>query len=166
MLTFFRVDDRLIHGQIVESWIPAMGINAVLEISDEVSGDPLRQNLLKFAVPEGILLRISSLDSAADALRQMQDTDLLTLVLMPSLSEAEAIIEKGIKIPLLNLGGIIYTAFRNLSAGNAIFISDAEKGILKSIADHGVRLDCRGVPSDVPVDVSGVVFANAGKGGN
>lgn len=165
MLSLFRVDDRLIHGQIVESWIPSLGINAVLVISDEVFNDSLRRNLLKFAVPEGVSLHIASLDSAVEALNQMRNTDLPTLVLMPSLNEAEALVRKGIKIPVLNLGGIIYTAFRNLSAGNAIFLSDSEKEMIRSISRQGVKLDCRGVPSDVPVDVSCVAFADAGKDG-
>ena len=51
MIILYRVDDRLIHGQVVEAWIPSLGIEQAIVISDEIAKDGLRQRLLRFAMP-------------------------------------------------------------------------------------------------------------------
>lgn len=156
MIVCFRIDDRLIHGQVVEGWIPAMEINALIVISDEVAADGLRQNLLRFATPAGITLRITSLSAAPGVLREMAKSDLRAMAVMPGLEEAVGIINAGIDIPSLNLGGTVYTAFRNLSAGHAVFLNDREKQMIFDIAAKGTKLDCRGVPTDSPIDIMGI----------
>ncbi|MBO4555172.1 MAG: PTS sugar transporter subunit IIB [Elusimicrobiales bacterium] len=153
MLVFFRVDDRLVHGQVVEGWIPAMEIQSVVVISDEMAGDELRQNMMRFATPAGIHIQIVSVNDAPEVLRKIEKNDLRTMAVMPGLDEAVKIMKAGIKIPSLNLGGTVYTACRNLFAGNAVFLKDAEKKMIFDIAEKGTKLDCRGVPTDDPIDV-------------
>lgn len=157
MLSFFRVDDRLVHGQVVEGWIPAMDIQAVVVISDEMAGDELRQNMMRFATPAGIKINIVSVKDAPALLREIEKDGLRTMAIMPSLEEAVKIMGAGIKIPALNLGGTVYTACRNLFAGNAVFLSDVEKKMIFDIAGKGTKMDCRGVPTDEPVDIMYIV---------
>ncbi|MFA7503021.1 MAG: PTS sugar transporter subunit IIB, partial [Anaerovoracaceae bacterium] len=52
-ITVFRIDDRLIHGQVVTRWIGHAGAKRIVVIDDRVAADPTQQMLLKFAVPGG-----------------------------------------------------------------------------------------------------------------
>jgi PTS system mannose-specific IIB component len=38
-----RIDDRLIHGQIVQGWLKTIHITAILVVSDEVASDQMQQ---------------------------------------------------------------------------------------------------------------------------
>jgi len=153
MLSFFRVDDRLVHGQVVEGWIPAFGIQALAVISDEISADLLRQKLIEFAVPAGIEIKFISLADAPKELAAIDSSPLKTMVLMPSMAEPEAMVRAGIKISSLNIGGLLYSACRGLSKGQHLSVSDKEKEGMKFLSMNGVVFDGRGVPSDISLDM-------------
>ena len=153
MLSFFRVDDRLIHGQVVEGWLPAFGIQAIAVISDEIAADLIRQKLMEFAVPEGIKIKFISLADASRELEAMESSSLKTMVLMPGIAEPEAMVRAGIKISSLNIGGLLYSACRGISSGQHLPVSDKEKQGMKFLSMNGVVFDGRGVPSDISLDM-------------
>ena len=153
MIILYRVDDRLIHGQVVEAWIPSLGIEQAIVISDEIAKDELRQRLLHFAMPSELKLIISNVKDAPDELRRLEKEEKNTMAIMPSLREAISISKAGISIGRLNIGGTIYTACRNLFDNTAVFLNDEEKNDLVSLSEQGVKLDCRAVPTDDPLDL-------------
>ena len=57
-VTVMRVDDRLIHGQIITRWIDYAEAKRILVVDDKAAGDSIQQMLLKLAVPSGIKLEI------------------------------------------------------------------------------------------------------------
>lgn len=156
MIYFFRVDDRLVHGQVVEGWVPAMDIQNIIVVSDDVACDPVRCELIKFAVPRGINISIASLADAAGMLAETDKSDLRSMVLMPSLCEAAALLRSGVKMKSLNIGGVIYAACRNINSGRMPVLCEEDRKILAGISGCGVKLDGRGVPSDMPLDMSGI----------
>ena len=52
-----RIDNRLIHGQVATQWNSTLGSNLILVANDEVSGNTMRQNLMKMAAPAGVATR-------------------------------------------------------------------------------------------------------------
>ena len=46
-----RVDDRLIHGQIVETWIPYLSINQIIVADDEVFHNPFKKKIMRMSLP-------------------------------------------------------------------------------------------------------------------
>ena len=46
-----RIDDRLIHGQVVTAWIKQYPINKILIIDDELSQNRLMERIYKAAAP-------------------------------------------------------------------------------------------------------------------
>lgn len=153
MIVFYRVDDRLVHGQVVEGWLPSEGIDHIIVISDAIAVDSLRQRLLRFATPRGVSLTISNLKEAPAAIRLIEKDSSRAMAIMPSLSEAESLLKAGINIKSLNVGGVIYTACLNMSDGNAVFLGDDDKDVISSIAGKGVSIDCRSMPTDKPIDL-------------
>ena len=55
-INVFRIDDRLIHGQIVTKWIKYAAAKMNMVVDDKAAGDKTQQMILKFAVPSGIKL--------------------------------------------------------------------------------------------------------------
>ncbi|MDQ7772313.1 MAG: PTS sugar transporter subunit IIB [Elusimicrobiales bacterium] len=151
-VSLFRVDDRLIHGQVVESWVPHLGVGEIVVASDEIAADETRQLLMRFAVPEGVELRIMRLDEAAPYIAAGA-SERKTLVLVPGIREMAALLDGGVRPASVNIGGMHYSAGRNMSIGKAIFLSDEDCADLKKLAAAGIRLEGRGVPSDKPFDL-------------
>lgn len=158
-VTLYRIDDRLVHGQVVESWVPYLKATELAVVSDEVAGDEVRRTIMRFATPEGVELKIMRIQEAFEYLNGAPGAPALSgvegqniLVLLPGLKEAADLVSKGLKIPSLNIGGMHYSAGKNMSIGKAIFLSDEDCGYLKFLAGAGVELEGRGVPTDKPIN--------------
>lgn len=153
MIILYRVDDRLVHGQVVEGWVPHLRAEELAVVSDEIAGDEMRRTIMRFATPDGVDLKIMTVAEAAAYLPQAETSERKVLLLLPGLSEAVALAKGGLKIPSLNIGGMHYSAGKNLSIGKAIFLNDEDCSSLKALAAAGITIEGRGVPSDRPVDL-------------
>ena len=151
-VTVFRIDDRLIHGHVVEAWVPHLKTDEIVVVSDEIASDPTRRMIMRFSTPEGVGLKIFGLEEAFKYLSGTPAAGNI-LVLLPGLKEAADMISRGLKIRSLNIGGMHYSAGKNFSIGKAIFLSEADRGYLKFISGAGVELEGRGVPTDKPIDL-------------
>jgi mannose/fructose/N-acetylgalactosamine-specific phosphotransferase system component IIB len=151
-ITLFRIDDRLIHGQIVEAWVPHLKTDEILVVSDEIASDEVRRTIMRFSTPEGVALKILGIEEAFRYLNGSPSAGSI-LVLLPGLKEAADMISKGLKIGSLNIGGMHYSAGKNLSIGKAIFLSEEDCSYLKFLSGAGVELEGRGVPTDKPINL-------------
>jgi mannose/fructose/N-acetylgalactosamine-specific phosphotransferase system component IIB len=153
MIILYRVDDRLVHGQVVEGWVPHLRAEELAVVSDEIAGDETRRLIMRFATPEGVDLKILTVDEAAAYLPEAEKSGRKVLLLLPGLAEALSLSGKGFKIPSLNIGGMHYSAGKNLSIGKAIFLNEADCSALKALSSAGIEIEGRGVPSDKPLNL-------------
>ncbi len=152
-----RVDDRLIHGQIVESWIPNLDIAEVVVVSDEIVADETRRAIMRFATPDEVDLKIISVKDAIKYFPEALESDINTLILFQGLKEIIQLLDGGMEINELNIGGMHYSAGKNQSIGRAIFLSAEDCAYFKDIFGRGIKIEGRGVPSDNPVDIMKVI---------
>lgn len=154
MINLYRVDDRLIHGQVVEGWIPFLSAKEIIVVSNDIAKDALRTSIMRFATPEAVNLKVLTVTDAATYIKEVQENNISTIVLFPSLEEVKQTIENGIVIKKLNIGGMLNTACKNLSSGKAVFLSDSDKEILKKFIAAGIIPVGRAVPSDSPIHIA------------
>ena len=81
MVKALRVDERLIHGQVVTAWIAHSDAKQILVADDAAAKDTLQQSLLKMATPKKVDLKIMSLEDA-NQLIQNDESDTKTLLLV------------------------------------------------------------------------------------
>ena len=62
-----RIDDRLVHGQVVEGWLKALRVNHIVVVSDSVEADDTQKALYLLAVPNGVELTCATVVGAAQA---------------------------------------------------------------------------------------------------
>jgi len=157
MIILYRVDDRLVHGQVVEGWVPHLKAEELAVISDEIAADELRTAIMRFATPEDVDLKIMTVEAACAYMPEAEASGKRVLLLLPGLAEALALTGCGVKIPSLNIGGMHFSAGKNLSIGKAIFLSDEDCSALRRLSSSGVVIEGRGVPSDSPVDLMAAI---------
>lgn len=147
-----RIDDRLVHGQVVVGWIPVIKASAVLVVSNSASTDPTQVTLMQLALPEGVSLRCLSISDAAAFVRAEEAQKERLLVLAPSPFEVLGMLDRGATFAKVNVGGMHYTAGR-VQLGRAIFLSELDKEALREIGRRGAKLEGRAVPSDKELDI-------------
>lgn len=147
MLALVRIDDRLIHGQVVEGWIPHLRAQLVLVASDAAAADELQVSLMRLALPESVDLEALPVRRAALHPGFTPGFTKRVLVLAPGPLEVLGLLEGGAAISTVNVGGLHHTAGK-VQLGKAIFLSEADKDALRQINRRGVRLEGRALPGE------------------
>ena len=151
-IVWTRIDDRLIHGQVMTQWIQHCGANEVVIVDDGVAKDSFIQMVMKSSVPNKITLKVFSIKDAIDYLNgDAGNEKILILVKVPKV--LVQLVDAGVKLDFVNVGGMGAKAgrkslFKNVSA------SEDEKNDLKNLIDRGVKVFFRVIVSEGEEDVS------------
>lgn len=153
-VAWLRIDDRLIHGQVVEAWIPALSIDDVIVFDDAAAGDETRRALMRLALPDAVGLEVVAGPGLGAALGAAAARPGKTMVLVESPSAALTALEAGVPVPRVNVGGMHHSAGK-VQLGRAIFLDDADREALRAIRARGVELDGRAVPGEESINFEG-----------
>jgi PTS system mannose-specific IIB component len=144
-IVFARIDDRLLHGQVIVSWIPFLDINEIVIVDDEYSADEFMAEIIKEAAPENVTVNVLSTGAAEKFLSSGDSGDVL--LISRRVETIDKLITMNVKIGAVNVGGLGYAKGRN-KYKNAVYMSDDELGILKKIASKGIAVQVQMLPGD------------------
>lgn len=149
-----RIDDRLIHGQIVTAWIQETKARAILVADDKAAADPFQQSLLKLAVPQGIQLIIKSLKDAT-ALIARDASTVGVLLIVRSAMDARALLELGFKPEKWTLGNITgrKSEQQRKSVLKYVFATQNDADALMELHNAGIRVVAQSVPNESSYDI-------------
>jgi len=154
VISFLRIDGRLIHGQVVEAWLPGLKVARVVVADDEAAHSPLMKTAMGLAVPPELEVDIRPLRAvpypaiAADSVRT-----LLLLRDIQALMEAK---KAGLPPTRVNLGNVHHGPMRR-QVSASVFLNVEEMEQLKALHDAGWEIEARGVPSERPVTFTEMV---------
>ena len=146
-----RIDNRLIHGQVIEAWLPYTGATTVIVANDELASDILQQEIMSLAIPQTISSVFVSVEKLADTVGEQKGDASDTLVLFSSCSDARRAFDSGFDFGMLNIGNVHYSPGKK-QISPSVALSDEDEGCLKHLSRKGVELDFRCVPND-PIQV-------------
>ncbi|WP_024347182.1 PTS system mannose/fructose/N-acetylgalactosamine-transporter subunit IIB [Lacrimispora indolis] len=140
-----RVDDRLIHGEVVSVWAPSLSVNRIVIADDGVAADKFNSRVLKALAPAGVKVNVYSVDSAGEKLREDEIKGERIMVLAKSPITFQRLVDKGVLIREVNLGGMglrdeRIPFIKNVSA------SPAEMEAMKDMRSKNVRVYYQLVP--------------------
>lgn len=153
-IVLFRVDERLIHGQVVVGWGGPLHVDRIVVVDDEIAASPWEQELYCLGVPPEIEASFLGVEDARRRLPSLREDPHRTVVLVRDLATAERMAEGDLlRGEEVNLGGIHHAAGRERVLPY-LFLSSAERRELRSLAERGVRVSARDLPGSrrVPVD--------------
>lgn len=148
MISLVRVDNRLIHGQVVEAWLPFLKVGRVVVADDEASDSPLIRAAMGLAVSGTIEVQIERL-SEVD-FEKLKADGVKTLVLLRDVKQVVEGQARGLSVDHLNLGNVHFSTGRK-QVSPSVFLSDEEVAKLKDLVEHGTEVEVRAVPSDRPI---------------
>lgn len=151
-----RIDDRLIHGQVVTAWIKLTNGNRIVIVDDPLSKDAFMQKIYKAASPPGVSVEILGLGDAINFLKGDGEPGEKVVVLAKGPQTIEAVLSGGIPLGTVILGGMGANAARKKFYKNVSASAD-EVACFKRIMDLGSPLHFQLVPDERPVDVKGIL---------
>jgi mannose/fructose/N-acetylgalactosamine-specific phosphotransferase system component IIB len=152
-LCWVRVDDRLIHGQVVVAWRYHLRYDAIYVVDDTAAGDPYLRDALRLAAPAGLVVEVHTTEEAVEVLTDSIPGQVLLLVKYPR--TALALVEGGVTLSHLNVGNLA-AAPGSRRVVRAISLTPEHAVALEALAAHGVRITFQATPDDPAVDWSAV----------
>jgi PTS system mannose-specific IIB component len=139
-----RIDDRLIHGQVTAGWVRPLGIERIMLANDQIAQDEWQQEIYTLAVPPEIEVKIAMVSEAVHFLKGWQDGK-KTMILINSFKDALHLVEQGVKINKVNVGGLHYEQGKR-EFTSYIFLSSDDVRDAQQLLGYGVVLEGREIP--------------------
>lgn len=161
-LSLVRVDDRLIHGQVVTIWLRAVGADRIVIVDDETARDEYLKTVLTLAAPTGVPVEVHSVNAGVPRLADLAAGPERVLLLLRSPTTALRLREAGTAFDVLNVGGIGAGPGRRL-LHRSISASAKELAAMRRLEELGTRVELRVLADDRPIPLSSV-DSDAGAG--
>jgi len=146
-----RVDDRLVHGQVVIGWGRPLDLQRIVLVDDEVSASDWEQELYRMAAPPEIKVEFASAAEAAPRLADWEAGRERVLILVGAITTAADLMRRAPgTLQRLNLGGIHAGAGRRERL-RYLYLSEEELAMLQRLAREGTEVTAQDVPTSRPV---------------
>lgn len=152
-----RVDDRLIHGEVVTAWIPFMSANKVLVVDDIVAADKFNKRVLMALAPQGTTVGVLSVEAATNALQKPDPGNERVIVLTKSPIVFEQLIDGGVDIKAVCLGGMGIRGDRKPFVNNVSASPEEVDSIRRMKNEKGVNVYYQLVPEQKVIDISNLL---------
>ena len=150
-LVLTRIDDRLIHGQVMTTWIKHKGAEQVVIVDDGTAADEYMIEVLEMAVPEEIAIGVFTKEEGVQFFSQGLDAPTILLVKGP-----EALcymVDHGIEIDEVDVGGMGARPDRSQLYKN-ISTSPEENERFRHLIGNGVNVFVQVMPQHTPVGIA------------
>ena len=151
-LALFRIDDRLIHGQVVVGWGQPLDCTFIVLVDDEVRESDWEQDLYRMGVPPHIEVIFTSVAEAAEKLPAWEAEPRVGILLVGDIDTAAALAQRSNQVKRFSVGGIHHRAGRTERL-RFVYLTDEEAGKLRQLAARGIEITAQDVPSARAVPV-------------
>jgi len=160
-LELYRVDDRLIHGQVVVGWGQPLDLRFILLVDDEVAASDWEQELYRMGVPPDMDVYFEAVDTAAANIEKYQSDERRGLLLTGDIGTMTRLVDATDGAILhVNVGGIHHRPGRTQRL-RYVFLAPDEELQLRELAARGLEVTAQDVPAAKPVPLN-EVLAGAG----
>jgi PTS system mannose-specific IIB component len=149
MVVLARIDDRLIHGQVVEGWVNYLKATWLIVADDAVAGNPVQRSIMEIAVPEGLKVFIGTVDEVCRRLRTPGLAGERVILLFSRPRDVVRYLDAGEACAILNIGGMRQVPGKR-KVLDVLALDDADLAALREILRRNVRVEVQTVPTERP----------------
>ncbi len=150
-IAFLRIDDRLIHGQVIVGWLPEIKPENLVVVNDSVAEDAMRQDLMSLSVPPEVELEFYSTADIND-----EDVNESSFILVSSPKDAWECLQKGIKPQRFNVGGM-HSKDGKEEIFEALHVDDEDRKYFDLIIKSGVEPIFQPTPQNQPMPLGDIL---------
>ncbi len=142
-----RIDDRLVHGQIVEGWVKHLKPTQVIVVSDFLVDNSARRMVMELALPSQVRLEVFNVAQMAERGDLSQGSAGAEIILFASPADVLRAVNQGLQLTNLNLGGMHhFNGDRKLTTN--ISLTQGDVNDLKRLLALGSAVEIRALPQD------------------
>jgi mannose/fructose/N-acetylgalactosamine-specific phosphotransferase system component IIB len=155
-LCLVRIDDRLIHGQIVLGWARLMKPDRIVVSNDRVAGNNWERKFYTSSVPSHIKLSFLTLEETARELLNNLYKNESVMILFETTKDAYLVVEKGVRFEEINIGGLHHRDGAN-EVLPYVFLTQEDTNLLRELVKQKIRLFAQDIPGNQPTILNPLV---------
>ncbi|MBQ9405482.1 MAG: PTS sugar transporter subunit IIB [Desulfovibrio sp.] len=141
---WFRVDNRLVHGQVIEAWLPYTGAKHLVVANDALADDGVSQQIISLAIPQRIAVYFIPVHELLPRLDACGEE---SFVLFATCKDARRACDAGVPMNVLNMCNLHYAPDK-MQILPHVALSAEDREDLHVLREHFVQLDFRSVPTE------------------
>ena len=156
-IVLFRVDERLIHGQVVVGWGTRLHPDRIVVVDDVLAAASWEQELYTFGLPGEVDASFETVDSARALLPEWRSGTDKLIVLTRDVATMRRLAAGGaLRGDEVNIGGLHHAPGR-VPVLPYVYLSPEETSALRALVADGVDVSARDVPSSRRVTVDEIL---------
>ncbi len=156
-VVLYRIDERLIHGQVVMGWGPQLEVEHYVVVDDELATSEWEQDLYRLGLPDTASADFLTVVAARARLSELDADPRPTVVLTRTIAAMNGLAEgDALRGREVNVGGLHHGAGRTERVPY-VFLGEAEEEGLRALANEGVEVSARDLPGSTAVDLEALL---------
>ncbi len=155
-IELYRIDDRLIHGQVVVGWGQPLDLGFIVLVDEEVAASEWEQELYRMGVPPGMEVAFEHVDGAIARHDELAADPRPGIVLTADIATMARLVRGTNAVRAVNLGGLHHRPGRTQRL-RYVFLTPQEEAELRSLAASGIEITAQDVPATRPVPLEHVL---------
>ncbi|MBN1613827.1 MAG: PTS sugar transporter subunit IIB [Deltaproteobacteria bacterium] len=151
-ISLVRVDNRLVHGQILEAWVPFVKATRIVVADDDVANDFFRESVIRMAVPSEMEVTITTIEEFSQHYKDRENKQQKTIILFSNIGDVLRAVNRGFKFNRLNIGNI-YSDHSRTRCSNSVLLDENDIRDIKALLKAGIRMELQRIPRDKPIDI-------------
>ncbi|AFP85806.1 PTS system, mannose/fructose/sorbose family, IIB component [secondary endosymbiont of Heteropsylla cubana] len=156
IISLARIDDRLIHGQVVTRWTKETKIKRIIVVSDDVAADKIRKTLLMQVAPPGITAHVVDVEKAIRVYNNPKYANERVMLLFTNPNDVVRLVEGGVILTSVNVGGMAFRKGKT-QVNNAVSVDEQDVSAFKKLNKFGIELEVRKVSSDARINMMDLI---------
>lgn len=145
-IVFSRIDDRLIHGQVMTTWVNLHNVEQIIVLNDRVAQDQTQKSILNMAAPPGIAVKVFPVEKFGQILKKTTITR-RTMLLFTNSEDVLLAVKAGVPITELNVGGMRYHEGRE-KLTKSVAVTESELDAFKELLARNLEVTIQMVHND------------------
>lgn len=147
---YVRIDDRLIHGQIVTAWAQSLGIERIIGMDDALSQNKMMQQIVKMSVPKHIESHIVSTEDAKELLKDSSKKTLLITRFCRNLGLVEEDIKTAEHVIIGNCSKQQDAVFthKGIGVGGLVSLTKEDVDVLDTLDNNDIEVIYQLLPNE------------------
>jgi len=142
-----RIDNRLVHGQVVVTWLQAERAETIMVANDAIAADEFQKTMLLAVKPPSVNEVILSIDEALAYVKDPAHANEQIFMLVKEPGDAVRLHRGGLEAKTMNVGNMAFAA-GSKRVTRTVFVTDKDIQAFKELHDEGVELTARMMPTD------------------
>jgi len=151
-----RIDDRLIHGQVVVGWTRSAGVTCILVADDKTANDKIQCSLMRMATPVGLTAEFLTIEDAAEKIKSGGYDKESLMILVRGPKAVISLIDSGVEISNLNIGNL-RSAPGKIKLLSHVYAIPEEIEDWKELDRRNVKMSAQILPDQSKTDFNAVL---------